>query len=89
MAEQETSYDAIIRTEIAIEIINQAPAILTARVYELEGSDPDAAEALRARRRELIAQQHSITAADPEAVESVITLWGPRVKDEARFWAEF
>ncbi len=89
MAEQETSYYAIVRTEIAIEIINQARAIVTARVYELEGSDPDAAEALRARRRELIALQHSITGADPKAVETVITLWGPRVKDEARFWAEF
>jgi len=89
MAEQETSYDAIVRTEIAIEIINQARAIVTARVYELEGSDPDVAQALRVRRRELIALQHSITAVDPEAVEAVITLWGPRVKDEARFWAEF
>ena len=89
MAEQETSYDAIVRTEIAIEIINQARAIVTARIYELEGSDPASAEALRARRRELIALQHSISAADPEAVETVITLWGPRVKDEARFWAEF
>lgn len=89
MAEQETSYDAIVRTEIAIEIINQARAIVTARVYELEGSDPDAAQALRLRRRELIALQHSISAADRKAVEAVITLWGPRVKDEARFWAEF
>ncbi len=89
MAEQETSYDAIVRMEIAIEIVNQARAIVTARVYELEGSNPDAAEALRARRRELIALQHSITTADPEAVETVISLWGPRVKDEARFWAEF
>jgi len=89
MAEQETSYDAIVRTEIAIEIINQARAIVTARVYELEGSDPDVAQALRARRRELIALQHSIPTDDPEAVETVIRLWGPRVKDEARFWAEF
>ena len=48
MAEQETSYDAIVRTEIAIEIINQAGAIVTARDYELEGSDTNAAEALRA-----------------------------------------
>ena len=36
IAEQETSYDAIARVEIAIEILNQARAILTARVYELE-----------------------------------------------------
>ncbi len=89
MAEQEISYDAIIRTEIAIEILNQARAIVTARVYELEGTDPEAAEALRLRRRELIAVQNSVAIADRETVENLIALWGPRVKDEARFWAEF
>jgi len=89
MAEQEISYDAILRTEIAIEILTQARAIVTTRVYELEGVDPDAAEALRLRRRDLIAVQQSITVADRDTVESLIALWGPRVKDEARFWAEF
>lgn len=89
MAEQEISYDAILRTEIAIELLNQARAIVTARVYQLEGTDPDAAEALRVRRRDLIATQQGISVADREAVEKLIALWGPRVKDEARFWAEF
>lgn len=89
MTEQEVPYDAIVRAEIAIEILNQARAIVTARVYELEASDPDAAKALRSRRRDLIAQQQSITVADREFVENVIALWGPRVKDDARFWAEF
>lgn len=89
MAEHEISYDAIIRTEIAIEILNQARAIVTARVYELEGIDPGAAEALRHRRRELIGVQNSVTLADRQTVENLIALWGPRVKDEARFWAEF
>lgn len=89
MAEQEISYDAIIRTEIAMEILNQARAIVTARVYELEGTDPEAAEALRLRRRELIAVQNSVAVADRETVENLIALWGPRVKDDARFWAEF
>ncbi|WPE24323.1 hypothetical protein [Shinella zoogloeoides] len=88
MTEQEAPYDAIVRAEIAIEILNQARAIVTARVYELEATDPDAAEALRSRRRDLIALQQSITVADRESVESVIALWGPRVKDDARFWAE-
>lgn len=88
MTEQEVPYDAIVRAEIAIEILNQARAIVTARVYELEASDPDAAKALRSRRRDLIAQQQSITVADRESV-NVIALWGPRVKDDARFWAEF
>ncbi|TQN59179.1 hypothetical protein FLX27_23700 [Agrobacterium tumefaciens] len=89
MAEQEISYDAILRSEIAIEILNQARAIVTARVYELEGMDPEAAEALRLRRRELIAVQNSVGVADRQTVENLIALWGPRVKDEARFWAEF
>lgn len=89
MAEQEISYDAILRSEIAIELLNQARVIVTARVYELEGTDPEAAEALRLRRRDLIAIQHSVAVADRQTVENLIALWGPRVKDEARFWAEF
>lgn len=89
MAEQEISYDAIIRTEIAIEILNQARAIVTARVYRLEETDPETAEALRLRRRDLIAVQQNVTVADRDTVENLIALWGPRVKDEARFWAEF
>lgn len=89
MTEQETSYDAILRTEIAIEILNHARAIVTARVYQLEGTDPKAAEALRLRRRELIAAQNSVAVADRQTVENLIALWGPRVKDETRFWAEF
>ncbi|MCA0338786.1 hypothetical protein [Shinella sp.] len=89
MTEQEVSYDAVVRAEIAIEILNQARAIITARVYELEGLDPASAEALRSRRRDLIALQQSLAVADRESVERVIALWGPRVKDDARFWAEF
>jgi hypothetical protein len=89
MTEQENSYDAIIRTEIAIEILNQARAIVTARVYQLEGTDPQSADALRLRRRDVIALQQNVTVADRDTVENLIALWGPRVKDEARFWAEF
>ncbi|CAN7633230.1 MULTISPECIES: hypothetical protein [Rhizobium/Agrobacterium group] len=89
MAEQEISYDAIVRAEIAIELINQARAIVTARVYELEEQDPGAAEDLRRRRRDLIELQQSIRVADRDTVENLIAVWGPRVKDEARFWAEF
>jgi hypothetical protein len=89
MTEQEVPYDAIVRAEIAIEILNQARAIVTARVYELEDTDTEAAEVLRSRRRDLIVLQQSIDVADRDSVENVIALWGPRVKDDARFWAEF
>ena len=37
MTEQEAPYDAIVRAEIAIEILNQARAILTTRVDFLAG----------------------------------------------------
>jgi hypothetical protein len=89
MTEQETSYDAIIRTEIAIEILNQARAIVTARVYELEGTDPAATEALRQRRRDLIHLQQSLSADGRDGVEDVIAVWVPSVLDDTRFWAEF
>ncbi|MGO4567487.1 hypothetical protein AB4Z52_21020 [Rhizobium sp. 2YAF20] len=89
MAEQETSYDAIVRVEIAIEILNQARVIVIARIYEHEGTNAGAAEALRRRRRDLIELQQSIRVADLDGTENHIAVWGPRVQDEARFWAEF
>lgn len=89
MAEQEIPYDAIIRTEIAIKILNEARAIVTVRIYELEEQDPVAAEQLRGRRRELLDLQERLGVDAPDAVENAIAVWGPRVSDEVRFWAEF
>ncbi|MET3616040.1 hypothetical protein ABID16_004389 [Rhizobium aquaticum] len=89
MTEHETSYDAIVRAEIAIEILSQARAIVTARVYALEETDPAAAEALRQRRRDLIDVQQRLSVVDRDVVENIIAVWGPRVQDETRFWAEF
>ncbi|WP_338811529.1 hypothetical protein V2V90_24660 (plasmid) [Agrobacterium leguminum] len=89
MTEQEISYDAIIRAEVAIEILNQARAIVTARIYALETEDPAGAEELRRRRRELVDVQQRIRPEDGDAVENLIAAWGPRVKDEALFWSEF
>ena len=89
MAETDIPYDAIVRTEIAIRILNQARAIVTARVFELEERDPAAAEQLRGRRRGLLDLQERLGVDAPDAVEDVIAVWGPRVGDEVRFWAEF
>jgi hypothetical protein len=89
MADQEKSYDAIVRVAIAIEVINQPRAIVIARIYELEDTDAGAAEALRRHRRDLIELQQSIRVADHDGTENLIAVWGPRVQDEARFWAEF
>jgi hypothetical protein len=89
MAEREIRYDAIVRTEIAIRILNLARAIVTGRVYELEEQDPAAADRLRDRRRDLLDLQERLAADALDTVEKVIAVWGPRVQDEARFWAEF
>lgn len=89
MAGKETEYDAIVRAEIAIEILNQARAIITARVHELETKEPAQAERLRQRRRDLVDLQHGLRVDEPEAIEDVIAVWGARVSDEDRFGREF
>ncbi len=88
MAGQITTLDAIVRAELAIEIMNQARGLVSERVAAIEANDPAGAEALRAKRRELLAVQNRIRVGDPEQIEAVIAEWGPRVKDAASFWRE-
>ncbi|MCB1461512.1 MULTISPECIES: hypothetical protein [Chelativorans] len=88
MAGQITTLDAIVRAELAIEIMNQARGLVSERVAAIEANDPAGAEALRAKRRELLAVQNRIRVGDPEQIEAVIAEWGPRVKDAAAFWRE-
>lgn len=88
MAGQTTSLDAIVRAEIAIEIMNQARGLVSERVAAIEADDPAGAEVLRAKRRGLLAVQSSIRVDDPDRVEAVIAEWGPRIKDRAEFWRE-
>ena len=86
MAGQITTLDAIVRAELAIEIMNQARGLVSERVAAIEANDPAGAEALRAKRRELLAVQNRLRGGDPEQIEAVIAEWGPRVKDAAAFW---
>ena len=88
MAGQITTLDAIVRAELAIEIMNQARGLVSERVAAIEANDPAGAEALRAKRRELLAVQNRIRVGDPEQIEAVIAEGGPRVKDAAAFWRE-
>lgn len=89
MAGQPTTFEAIVRAELAIEIMNQARGLVSERVAAIEANDPAGAEALRAKRRELLTVQNRIRVGDPEQIEAVISVWGPRVKDGALFWQEF
>ena len=88
MAGQITTLDAMVRAELAIEIMNQARGLVSERVAAIEANVPAGAEALRAKRRELLAVQNRIRVGDPEQIEAVIAEWGPRVKDAAAFWRE-
>ena len=88
MAGQTTTLEAIVRAELAIEIMNQARGLVSERVAEIEAKDPTGAEELRAKRRELLSVQNRIRVGDPEQIEAVIAEWGPRVKDAALFWQE-
>ncbi|MFU0507305.1 hypothetical protein [Pseudaminobacter sp. NGMCC 1.201702] len=88
MAGQTTTLDAIVRAELAIEIMNQARGLISERVAAIEANDPAGAEALRAKRREFLAVQNRIRVGDPEQIEAVIAGWGPRVKNAASFWRE-
>jgi hypothetical protein len=84
----QTILDAIVRAELAIEIMNQARGLVSERVAAIEADDPAGAEALREKRRALLAVQSRIRVGDPEQIEAVIAEWGPRVKDAALFWQE-
>lgn len=88
MARQTTTLDAIVRAELAIEIMNQARGLVSERVAAIEANDPAGAEVLRAKRRELLAVQSGIRVGDAEQIEAVIAEWRPRVKDAALFWRE-
>lgn len=88
MDERQTSYEAIVRADIAIEIMNKARGLVSERVAALEADDPDEVETLRGKRRELLAIQNSIRVGDADRIEAVISKWGPRVRDIALFWEE-
>lgn len=88
MAGQITTLDAIVRAELAIEIMNQARGLVSERIAAIGANDPAGAEALRAKRRELLTVQNRIRVGDPVQIEAVITEWGPQVNDAVSFWRE-
>lgn len=82
------TYDNIVAAETAIEIVNQARAMILARHREISEDDRGLAVKLRAKRRELIALQKTISPQDPDAAKVITETWGPLVKDQERFWRE-
>ncbi|MGO4574117.1 hypothetical protein [Microvirga sp. 2TAF3] len=81
------TYDQVIEAETAIEILNRARALLSARIYEIEAAHPAEAERLRAKRKDLHAISNEIRVGDDESVKTVTEYWGQLTKDETAFWA--
>lgn len=82
------TYDNIVAAETAIEILSQARGMVSARLRKIKDDDPAQARILRAKRRELVTLLRSIRPHDPEAAKAIAATWGPRVKDDSRFWRE-
>lgn len=82
------TYDNIVAAETAIEILNQARAMILSRHREISEDDRELAAKLRTRRRELLALQKTISPEDPSAARAITETWGLRIKDQERFWRE-
>jgi hypothetical protein len=80
-------FDKIVEAEIAMAKVNRARAMLYARIYEIEATQPDEAEGLRQKAHELHDILREIRVYDDEGVKAVTEHWGRLTKDEAAFWA--
>lgn len=85
MAEKEITNEVIARSEIAIEILNRARPSSPCASMSSEGDDPVAADRLHTPRQGLVDLQHGFSVDDLEAVEDIISVWGRRGDEEARF----
>lgn len=81
-------YDEIVRTEVAIEIMNRAQGLITARLMNGEERDPELVERLHQFGDLLVEIRNSLSVEGQDHVEAVIEKWGPLVKDQEKFWQE-
>ncbi|TCQ73817.1 hypothetical protein EDF68_1178 [Ochrobactrum sp. BH3] len=88
MAGRSNSYDEIVRAEVAIEIMNRAQGLVTARLMSGEEHAPDYVERLHQFGDQLVVIRNSITVEGQEHVEAIIAKWGGLVKDQEKFWQE-
>ena len=82
-------YHAIVRAEVAMEIVNGARSLVQDRLYAIEeGPHPDGREVARlnAMGTRLYALLRTIDNRKPVQVEEVIKQWGALLRDEPRFW---
>lgn len=82
------TYDNIVAAETAIEILTQARGMISARLRKIKDEDAAQARTLRAKRREVVTLLRSIRPDDPHTAIALAATWGPRVKDDERFWRE-
>jgi seryl-tRNA synthetase len=80
------TYDQVVEAEVAIEILNRARALLSARIGEIETAQPAEADRLRARRKDLHEILKNVRVGDDQAVRDITEYWGRLTKDETAFW---
>ena len=87
-SEEDQHYERIVQAEVAMEVINRARTLVQARIFELEKTqgDPAEAERLAVKRGQLYAVLRTVDYREPVRVAALIEQWGPLVRDEARFW---
>lgn len=88
MVKSSDGYDEIVRAEVAIEIMNRAQGIITARLMSGEEHAPDFVERLHGFGDRLVAIRNSVAVEDQDHVEAVIAKWVELVKDQDKFWQE-
>ena len=81
------NHDHVVRSEVAMEVVNRARTLVYARIYALEDTDrkPEA-KRLQERAHELYGLLRSLDYRDQAHVEAVIDRWGFLVRDEASLW---
>ena len=82
------TYEQIVAAETAIELLTQAQAILSRRLAEVAPDDLAMRSRIEAKAKEIYALQQSIRIEDEAGVRAITATWGPRVKNERRFWRE-
>lgn len=74
-------YDAIVRSEVANELLNEAKGRLIERLYAIEGSNPQLEADLQARMAHIHSIQQALDCNDVAATESVIAEWKGRLSN--------
>lgn len=79
--------ETVVPAEVAHEIMNSVMGHISARIFQIEDSEPAEVERLRAIRLRLRREKNQIRCATPDHSNAVSAKWGALLKDDAALWA--